>query len=420
VDPIESPGETPFGQARRGPRQQRTKLPVPGIGIFWWQRILLGYAPGSMGNTSESPAQHLRAAVDAACVGLVDRGSLVELIVLAAVAREHVLVVGPPGTAKSHAVRRLAGQLHGRYFEYLIGRFTEPTDIFGAIDLGRLREGKVEIQTGGMLPEAEIAFLDEVFLGSPAILNTLLGILNERRFVRGHTRMDCPLRLCVGASNEIPEEPMLAAFADRFLVRVFVEPLADELLETLLDEGWRAPVVLPPMASIKMLDEVAEQVERMDPSGVRTQVAEAVRALRKAGIALTDRRVVRLQRLVSAAAAVRGASFPEPEDLWPIIYAIPTAEQQSLGRDVLRDLLAQAKNATLPRAAEQASGSSSSRALRLTSEVEMLLAKGHMTDFARHAEAILREITAGFAEEHLPLSLREARDNLVAQLAERA
>ena len=369
-----------------------------------------------MSSGNENAAVHLRRAIEAACAGLVDRGSLVELIVLAAAAQEHVLVVGPPGTAKSQAVRRLAAQLHGRYFEYLVGRFTEPTDIFGAVDLARLREGQVEIQTRGMLPEAEIAFLDEVFLGSPAILNTLLGILNERKFVRGHTRLDCPLRLCVGASNEIPEEPMLAAFADRFLVRVFVEPLADEMLETLLDEGWRIPTQTTPMGSVQILDDVANKAERMNPAGVRTAIAGAVRALRKSGIQLTDRRIVRIQRLIAAAAALRGAEQPEPQDLWPIIYAIPTLEQQTLGRDVLRDLLDSAANATLPRAAELASGSSSSRALRLCCAIEVLLKDESADGFTRRAEAILREIAAGFDESHKPETLRDAELRLVARL----
>jgi MoxR-like ATPase len=369
-----------------------------------------------MGTTMDTAAQ-LRAAIGAACVGLVDRDALVELIVLAAVAREHVLIVGPPGTAKSQAVRRLAEQLHGKYFEYLVGRFTEPTDIFGAVDLARLREGQVEIQTRGMLPEAEIAFLDEVFLGSPAILNTLLGILNERKFVRGHTRLSCPLRLCVGAANEIPDEPMLAAFADRFLVRIFVEPLADELLEQLLDEGWRSqsPAVVP-QANIAVLDALTKQAETMNPQAVRPLVAQAVRTLRKSGIALTDRRVVRMQRLITAACALRGASVPNGQDLWPILYAIPTAEQQALGRDVLRDLLDHAANAALPKAAEAASGSAASRALRLCEAIETLLLDTAAEDFSRRAEAILRELTAGFDELHKPDSLREAEARLLARL----
>src|SRR6266478_734867 len=155
----------------------------------------------------------LRAAITAASRGLVDREALVELVALSAVAREHLLVIGPPGTAKSVAVRRMAQATGGNYFEYLLGRFTEPNEIFGPVDLRRLREGVVETDTSGMLPEAEIAFLDEVFQGSTAILNTLLGVLNERTFRRGHT-------------------------IDRFPLRVFVQPVSDAQLEELLEGGW--------------------------------------------------------------------------------------------------------------------------------------------------------------------------------------
>src|SRR5688572_19996282 len=117
-------------------------------------------------------ALRVRGALDEAKVGLVEREVLVELVALAAVAREHLLVIGPPGTAKSEAARRAARAFDASYFEYLLGRFTEPNEIFGPIDLRRLREGVIETETAGMLPEAEIAFLDEVFLGSTAILNT--------------------------------------------------------------------------------------------------------------------------------------------------------------------------------------------------------------------------------------------------------
>src|SRR5215471_16653226 len=169
--------------------------------------------------TINEAAASLREAISRAGRGLVERGSLVEMIALSAIAREHMLVIGPPGTAKSEAVRRVAQAVGGRYFEYLLGRFTEPSEIFGPVDLRKLMEGVVETETGGMLPEAESAFLDEVFLGSTAILNTLLSILNERTFRRGHTQVSCPLRVCVGASNALPEDESLAAFADRFLMR---------------------------------------------------------------------------------------------------------------------------------------------------------------------------------------------------------
>src|SRR5215471_13442953 len=167
----------------------------------------------------------LRDAISHAARGLVERESLVEMIALSAVAGEHMLVIGPPGTAKSEAVRRVAHATGGRYFEYLLGRFTEPSEIFGPVDLKKLKEGVVETETRGMLPEAEIAFLDEIFQGSTAILNTLLGVLNERRFLRGHTQLNCPLRVCVGASNALPDDESLAAFADRFMVRIFLDSI---------------------------------------------------------------------------------------------------------------------------------------------------------------------------------------------------
>ena len=183
-------------------------------------------------------AERMRGVIKDAARGLVGRQRLVELVVLAAVAGEHVLIIGPPGTAKSAAVRRVSQRLGGGYFEYLLGRFTEPNEIFGPIDIAKLQDGRVETQTSGMLPEADVAFLDEVFLGSTAILNTLLSILNERRFRRGHTSVKCPLKVCVGASNAMPTDESLAAFADRFLVNLFVEPTGDSDLEDLLEAGW--------------------------------------------------------------------------------------------------------------------------------------------------------------------------------------
>lgn len=359
-------------------------------------------------------ARALREAVQTASRGLVDRRVLTELVLLAAVAREHVLVIGPPGTGKSHAVRRVAAQLQGTYFEYLLGRFTEPTDIFGAVDLLKLREGQVSIQTAGMLPEADIAFLDEVFLGSTAILNTLLGLLNERVFARGHTRLVSPLRVCVGAANEIPDEPALAAFADRFLLRVFVAPLGDELLETLLEAGWDSEGAPPPESGLSDLDVLTRAAGAADMSVVRPALADCVRALRAAGIVLSDRRVVKTQRLVAAASALRGVLTPTAQDLWPIIYALPTKEQQDLGRDVLRDRLATSENGTLMAASEDASAAGAARALRLVSEVELLLGTGQAADFRPRAEAVLREIACAFAPGARPAELQRAEEKLAA------
>jgi MoxR-like ATPase len=302
-------------------------------------------------NAMASAAARVRQAVQEATQGLIEREHVAELMVLAAVAGEHLLLIGPPGTAKSAVVRRVAAALGGRYFEYLLGRFTEPSELFGPVDLRRLREGQVETDVTGMLPEAEVAFLDEVFLGSTAILNTLLGVLNERRFRRGHTQLQCPLRVCVGAANALPEDESLAAFADRFLLHLYLAPVADHRLETLLAGGWRADQASPGTpAQLADIDLLGQAMRQVDMEAARSALADAIRRLRGAGLQLSDRRIVKTQRLAAAAAVLAGRQAATEADLWPLLYVLPTQEAQLSAQDVLRDSLATAQNPT-PRSA---------------------------------------------------------------------
>lgn len=363
--------------------------------------------------------QDLRDALRDAAQGLVDREHLLELVALATVAREHLLVVGPPGTAKSEAVRRIGVAFEARTFEYLVGRFTEPNELFGPVDLRRLRDGYVETRTEGMLPEAEFAFLDEIFLGSTAILNTLLGLLNDRVFRRGHSVVKVPLRACVGASNALPQDPALAAFSDRFLLRVFVEPVADPLLEGLLEAGWRGPAAAPRTASLAALDALAERAAAMDPAPVRDRLAAAIRTLRGAGIPLSDRRAVKSQRLITAAAALAGRDAPSDADLWPLLYVVPTAEGQALARSLLREWLDRSESAALPHAAEDASRGPLARAARLLDAGRALLAdpSPEASEWKLRLEGVVREIDAGFAPEHLPADLAALRQDIAAALA---
>ena len=369
--------------------------------------------------------QTASAAITAALVeagrGLVDRQALVELVALAAVAGEHLLVVGPPGTAKSEAVRRVGRVLGGRYFEYLLGRFTEPSEIFGPIDLRRLKDGVVETETSGMLPEAELAFLDEVFLGSTAILNTLLGILNERRFRRGHTSVECPLRVCVGATNRLPEDDALNAFADRFVLRYFAEPVPDPQLEALLEGGWSlAPVERAPVG-LEILDALGRQAKTADLSAVRPALSQALRTLRREGIELSDRRIVKTQRLIAAAAALAGRTAPTDADLWPLIHVVADQTGQRLARDALREQLAAAENQALAHAAEEAALGPAARARRLTGAARDLLAHPPAGDenearWRLKLEGIVREIDAGFAPEDRPEDLTDIRTRLVTEI----
>eukprot|EP00891_Asterochloris_glomerata_P000565 jgi/Astpho2/565/gw1.00013.152.1_t len=165
--------------------------------------------------------------------GLVERDTEVRLLLLAALAGEHVLYVGPPGTAKSELGRRLTRLCKGTFFERLLTRFSVPEELFGPLSMRALEEDQYVrqatcccLQTEGYLPQANVAFIDEVFKANSAILNTLLTVLNERLFDNGAVRETVPLLCLVGASNELPESEELDALYDRFLIRRQVQQVS--------------------------------------------------------------------------------------------------------------------------------------------------------------------------------------------------
>src|SRR5512144_1106938 len=161
--------------------------------------------------------------------GLVERRRHVRLALLAALAGEHTLLIGPPGTAKSELARRLhLAFADSRYFERLLTRFSVPEELFGPLSISALEQDRYERQTAGYLPQASIAFIDEVFKANSAILNALPTLLNERKFDNGAVRQDCPLISVIGATNEVPEGEVAEAFFDRFLVRLPVAPVSAE------------------------------------------------------------------------------------------------------------------------------------------------------------------------------------------------
>src|SRR5438874_9321753 len=162
---------------------------------------------------------------------LIERDQEMDLVLTALLAREHVLLVGPPGCAKSLLLEAVMRWLGGRTFNCLLTRFTTPEELFGPVSVAGLKEDRYRRVTAGKLPEADGAFLDEVFKGSSAILNTLLRLLNERVFDPGDgAPLRCPLRPCGAASNDWPGPPdhgaELQAVFDRFLLRKAVRPIA--------------------------------------------------------------------------------------------------------------------------------------------------------------------------------------------------
>lgn len=151
--------------------------------------------------------------------GLLERDMEVRLMLLAALCGEHLLLLGPPGTAKSELSRRLSSLTGGEYFERLLTRFSVPEELFGPLSIKGLERDEYNRKTDGYLPTAEVAFIDEIFKANSAILNALLTLLNERLFDNGTDRLPVPLLCLVGASNELPESEELDALYDRFLIR---------------------------------------------------------------------------------------------------------------------------------------------------------------------------------------------------------
>ncbi len=175
----------------------------------------------------------------------VKKQELIDLMVVAAIAQEPLLLVGPPGTAKSDLVLKFKDALgleEGDYFEYMLTRFTEPGEIVGPIDISKLREGRYIRREQGKLPTARLAFLDEIFKSNSAILNILLTIINEKKFYQDGVPMPVRLRVLFAATNEIPEQSELAALKDRFCLKAESRSVAESDFESLIDLGIQGEV----------------------------------------------------------------------------------------------------------------------------------------------------------------------------------
>lgn len=271
----------------------------------------------------------------------IGRDEAIDVIGLATLCREHVLLVGPPGTAKTALLTSFGRLLDTAPFTYLLTRFTEPTELFGPLDVQRFQQESVyHVNTTGMLPQADLAFLDEVFEGSSAILNALLTLINERTFYNGSRPEPSKLITLLGSTNDVPNDPVLAAFSDRFLLRCLLEYVADDDVEDVLDLGWRGeqhvirtgaghtngrPQLVGPERtqvrfSLTDLAMLQQAVATIDLSPIRIPYAEIVRELRAQGVAFSDRRAVKAQKAFAARALLAGRGAADISDLAALVY----------------------------------------------------------------------------------------------------
>jgi MoxR-like ATPase len=303
----------------------------------------------------------------------VAKQELIDLMLVAAIAQEPLLLVGPPGTAKSDLVLKFKdalGLADEDYFEYMLTRFTEPSEIIGPIDINQLREGRYIRREQGKLPTCRLAFLDEIFKSNSAILNILLTIINERKFYQDGVPQPVRLRVMFAATNEVPEQGELAALKDRFVLKAESRSVQDEFFTELIDAGLQAEVYRslnqkPWMEGHAALEDILkasryltylfgrrqrsgrgeETTDRQTffPAEVFREFQRLVKTLvREDRLFVSDRKLVKLYKLFRIRAWLFTGGTVSRDDLRLLAYLGETHQEMELLRDKVPALLGDA------------------------------------------------------------------------------
>ncbi len=288
----------------------------------------------------------------------LERDEVIDGTLIALLTGNHMLLIGPPGTAKSQLVSEVCNKIKGaQYFQWLLTKFTAPEELFGAVSLKGLENDEYRRVTNGKLPEAHIIFLDEVFKASSSILNTLLTVMNERIYYNGTEISEIPLISMFGASNELPsEEDELEALYDRFLLRYVVDYIKEDFRFLKLLQGESSEEKSDAIITQEELDDCKAQVaDTAVPSNILKLIGKIRTELKKKGIIPSDRRYKQSISILKAKAYLDGRSEVSEEDLRfleNVFWRDPgeKAEIQSIihqtldgYKDRLRELIIQAK-----------------------------------------------------------------------------
>jgi MoxR-like ATPase len=300
----------------------------------------------------------------------VDKQPLIDLMTVCATAQEPLLLVGVPGTAKSDLVLKFKDALQisdDDYFEYMLTRFTEPSEVIGPIDINLLRQGRYIRRDRGKLPTARLVFLDEIFKSNSAILNCLLTIINERKFYQDGVPEPVRLKVLFAATNEIPEHAELAALKDRFCLKAACRSVQDRYFLELIDAGldaqtqrdlnqkpWaeghatlvdflKAHRYLTLQMSAKKTD-ADGNIHRDRDTFFKEDLLRELRRLlktlvREDNIFVSDRKVIKLYRLLRTRAWIFHGGSVERQDLQLMSYLGETREEIDLLEEKVPKLL---------------------------------------------------------------------------------
>ncbi|MCR5395397.1 MAG: AAA family ATPase [Bacteroidales bacterium] len=268
--------------------------------------------------------------------GVYEKETEISLALLAALSGQSILLLGPPGVAKSMVARRLKHAFAGaRSFEYLMSRFSTPDEIFGPVSIRSLKDDdRYERRTEGYLPSADVAFLDEIWKAGPAIQNTLLTVVNEKTYLNGTTVMHLPLKLLIGASNELPTEGEgLEALWDRFILRLVSHPIRSEQLfrAMLCDTTSDIPAVSESFTADEYADLQKQIATVAVPDGVLSAISDIRRALADVAVPgqdvhrsiyVSDRRWHRIVHLLRTSALLHDRQSVSLSDLQVAVHAL--------------------------------------------------------------------------------------------------
>lgn len=301
--------------------------------------------------------------------GIYEKETEISLSLLAALAGESIILLGPPGVAKSMVARQLKTAFRdAQSFEYLMSRFSTPDEIFGPVSIQKLKTSDTyERAMEGYLPTADVVFLDEIWKAGPAIQNTLLTVINEKIFRNGNREMHLPLKLLVAASNELPAKGEgLEALWDRFVIRIESRPIKLEknframLLESHADFSGSTGILghadfadNADFSDLKITaEEYAEWAEKICKIGVKEEVLDAISAIRKSlravnvdeaaerrNIYVSDRRWKNIVRLLRTSAFMQDREEVDICDLLPIYRCL---WQEPEERDAIRNIVIRA------------------------------------------------------------------------------